>query len=658
MHRRLALVRSLAVLASFASAALAQAPKFEPPAKVEPTKAELESIRGKVQALEAAIRPLEGKVHDDDWASVAVFHKAGVWILRHREFFTKNDAGMALRVLDEGLARSRELAAGKRPWRAEKGASARGYRSKVDGSIQPYFVVVPDGFDRDAASRLDVVLHGRGGNLHEVRFLHDRARTAASAKAPGLVLHVFGRTNNAYRWAGEADVFEAIDAVKREFRVDDDRVLLRGFSMGGAGAWHLGLRYPAVWAAVDAGAGFSETVKYAKQKDLPAWREKLLHIYDARDYALNAFNVPIAGYGGELDPQLQASENILEALKTLGFAFDVDGLLTVGKGIDFRRIVGKGMGHKVDPASEELLRAFRDERAAKGRNTLPTRVRFVTYTPRTGRAAWFAVEGMPRIHERATVEASIDESRAKLSTENVNLIAVDRAAAETVEIDGAAFPLREAVKGLLPRVYFRKGEMGWSMLDYEQSRAWEENVDRRKRPGLQGPIDDAFLGPILVVEPTGTPWNPRTAEWTKQRMNDFRETWSKYLRGDVPVKRDVDVTAEDIAARHLVVFGDPGSNALLARAAKELPVAWNKSRFRLDADYDASTHVPVFITVNPLEPRRYLVVNSGLTLRPSDFIGTNALLFPRLGDWAVFSASGGDEPAASGFFDNAWKLAR
>ena len=35
-------------------------------------------------------------------------------------------------------------------------------------------------------------------------------------------------------------------------------------------------------------------------------QEKCLHIYDAVDYALNAFDVPVAGYGGENDPQKQA----------------------------------------------------------------------------------------------------------------------------------------------------------------------------------------------------------------------------------------------------------------------------------------------------------------------------------------------------------------
>lgn len=78
--------------------------------------------------------------------------------------------------------------------------------------------------------------------------------------------------------------------------------------MGGAGAWHLGLHYPALWCSVEAGAGFTDTWKHGKldPKTLPVWRVNAAHIYDSVDYALNAFDVPIIAYGGENDPQLQS----------------------------------------------------------------------------------------------------------------------------------------------------------------------------------------------------------------------------------------------------------------------------------------------------------------------------------------------------------------
>ena len=50
------------------------------------------------------------------------------------------------------------------------------------------------------------------------------------------MLHLYGRYCNASKFAGEVDAFEAMDAVKRAYStIDAARILVRGFSMGGAG---------------------------------------------------------------------------------------------------------------------------------------------------------------------------------------------------------------------------------------------------------------------------------------------------------------------------------------------------------------------------------------------------------------------------------------
>ena len=243
--------------------------------------------------------------------------KAARWILRHGEFYADDSVAKTLRVLDLGAARAKLLADGKHPWTEAKGGVARGFVSKIDNSIQPYAVYVPESYDGVTPMRLDVILHGRDATLTEVKFLLAHEGKPYPKDETGLILHVYGRGNNAYRWAGETDVLEAIDAVKRNYRVDDRRILLRGFSMGGAGAWHLGLHRPSEWCAVEAGAGFTETKSYAKVKTLPDYQEKSLRIYDSVDYAANARDVPIAGYGGEDDPQRQASQNIVDALAAI-----------------------------------------------------------------------------------------------------------------------------------------------------------------------------------------------------------------------------------------------------------------------------------------------------------------------------------------------------
>ena len=106
---------------------------------------------------------------------------------------------------------------------------------------------------------------------------------------------------------------------------------------------------------------------------------------------------------------------------------------------------------------------------------------------------------------------------------------------------------------------------------------------------------------------------------------------------------------------NLILFGDPGSNSVIARIAGKLPLHWTKKEFTLgERTFTAADHIPVLIYPNPLNPKRYVVINSGHTFRESDFRGTNAWLYPRLGDYAVLTATGG--VALSGFFDEQWRL--
>jgi hypothetical protein len=653
---------ALLATAALGATARAQATKYDKPPAYELTAEDRQALAERTAELEQAVAklpPLEAP-HRDALADVAVYAKAGTWALRFGEFYTQKDVAMTLDVLKRGLERARALAAGRRPWQDARGESIRGYESKVDGSFQPYAVVVPEdiGLAQNRV-RLDVVLHGRGPTLNEARFIADHDGKPAPPDAAGkITLHVFGRTNNAYRWAGETDVFEAIEAVKRNYPIDERRIILRGFSMGGAGGWHLGLHHPSLWSSVEAGAGFAETKRYAGLESLPEYQEKALHVYDAVDYAANAFNVPIAGYGGEDDPQRQASIEIEEALKSLGYEMKTEGLLTRGVGIDFVRVVGAKMGHRVDPPSAAILKAFHDERAVKGLDLNPKRIKFVTYTLKYNQTAWLAVESMQEHYRRAFVDAEVQDRTVVIhAIENVAVLSVFRAVGQTIRFGDQEFPLESAVGGLLPRVYFRLVGDQWQLMDHKASRAFEENVERGKRHNLQGPIDDAFTAPFLCVVGTGKAWNEPVEEWTEARLKSFADDWRQFLRGAVRIKKDSELTPDDIEGHHLILFGDPGSNRFLARLLKGLPLRWTESEIVLGGrTFSARDHVPVLITANPINPLRYVVINSGHTFGAREFRRTNALLFPRLGDYAVFGfASQTNMPEVSGYFDEKWK---
>jgi dienelactone hydrolase len=660
--------RSFAVLTSlclYASSVKAQ--NYAPPPVHPPSEAKLNAIAEQTSRLGDQIVALRRLgVTDPVLADVEVFYKAAVWIARHNEFYHANAGDWTLAALRNGFQRAKQASQRQAPWLQPTGQTiVRAHRSTIDRSVQPYAVTFPAeyGKDRNRKWRLDVVLHGREPSLTEVKFLQQHSHGRAAPKEQNFVqLDIYGRGNNAYRWAGEADVIEVVDdliAVERllgrEGMLDPARVVLRGFSMGGAGTWHLGLHGPSRWCVLGPGAGFTTTHGYVKDlpAKLPPAQEACLHIYDALDYAENAFNVPIVAYAGERDPQLQAARNIEAQLKP--------------SGIPLTFLVAPGLGHTFPVEWQTKAQEAYAPHVAKGRDEYPARVHFVTYTLRYPTCAWVEILGLDRHYQRSLVDAELTETSYAIKTSNVRAIHLHLQ-------PNPPNPLIVVIDGqtLTPQPYLNRAGTNHLYLEHNHGQ-WQAVLPQRlityrqrhvqKTPGLQGPIDDAFMEAFLCVRGTGAAWHEATQKFAEDNLKRFQEEWDKYLRGTLVVRDDTAITEEDLATRHLALFGDPASNSLIRQILDDLPLQWSREEIRFGGkSYAARDHVPVMVYPSPLNASRYIVLNSGHTFHAAEFQGTNALLFPRLGDYAVLRLAATQtnplaaDVATSGLFDDQWRL--
>jgi hypothetical protein len=281
------------------------------PAPPQLTAEQRSRYQSKIDELDSIARGLRAKqVNEDLIADVDIYAKAGKWLLEFPQgFATPQTIAAYLAVLDQGLERGRQLQQGQSPWVMEKGRKVLGYYSPLDGSVQPMGLTIPDTYDASRPDRLYVWLHGRNNSLTEASFISGIKKapqfpsTAYTADAGQLTLDCYGRGNNANHQAGEVDIFESIAAMERRFKIDPDRIILRGFSLGGAAAWHIALQYPDRWAAAEVGAGtYPGRLMYAPTP-FPPYQDGPLHIYEnIIDWALNAYNVPLAGHDGANDP--------------------------------------------------------------------------------------------------------------------------------------------------------------------------------------------------------------------------------------------------------------------------------------------------------------------------------------------------------------------
>ena len=168
---------------------------------------------------------------------IQIYHNAVRYALSNNEFHDVKEVPVAKKLLEQGLERTRQLRAGKAPWDAATGLVVRGYVSRIDGSVQPYGLVVPASYQANTPHRfrLDVWCHGRGENLSELSFINGR-QTSPGEFTPKdtFVVHPYGRYCNANKFAGEIDLFEAIDDIKKRYPIDEDRLVMRLFDGRGS----------------------------------------------------------------------------------------------------------------------------------------------------------------------------------------------------------------------------------------------------------------------------------------------------------------------------------------------------------------------------------------------------------------------------------------
>src|SRR5580698_6183892 len=144
--------------------------KTVPPPGIAVPDADQKALRISLTRLNARLDALKGNPRLPD---IQIFTKAVTYALDGNEFFTPEEIFKAKELLRIANERTDQLAHGDAPWTRANGLVVRGYVSKIDGSVQPYGLVVPPSYQPDRAHnwRVDAWFHGRSETLSEINFL-------------------------------------------------------------------------------------------------------------------------------------------------------------------------------------------------------------------------------------------------------------------------------------------------------------------------------------------------------------------------------------------------------------------------------------------------------------------------------------------------------
>ncbi len=146
---------------------------------------------------------------------------------------------------------------------------------KTDQGERRYSVYVPEGYDGTRKFPVVLFLHGSGERGEDGMTPAQVGMGPAILNRPGGVpaIVVFPQARRTWS-ADSADgiaALKALDEVMRDYKVEPNRVILTGLSMGGHGSWDIGTAHPERFAAVVPICGGGEVEAAERLKAMPVW---------------------------------------------------------------------------------------------------------------------------------------------------------------------------------------------------------------------------------------------------------------------------------------------------------------------------------------------------------------------------------------------------
>ncbi len=478
--------------------------------------------------------------------------KLAVLVPRPAELDGVDEVSVALRLeSDAGGAHELELVLSVRDPHERH---LRTFRSELDGGVQYYGVAPPPPREPGTpgvAPALVLALHGASVPASNVPPQY-RQREGVVVVAPT------NRREFGFDWEeqGRLDALEVLAHAERLFGTDPRRTYVTGHSMGGHGAWHLGVHYPDRFAAVAPSAGWRDFWSYGGALELADDAHEvdrlLLRATNASRTLLFERNLLHGGVyvlHGERDDDVPVEQARFMRERLAAFH------------PNFAYYERPGAGHwwgsecmdwppLFDFLAQNVLPAPEDVR----------RLEFRTASPAiSSRCFWIDVRAQERSMEPSSVVARVeaDPRRVVVETQNVARLALDPVHAEgepvALAIDGEELTW-PAGGG---RARLERADGAWRVL----APAEEE---RGKTPAVCGPFEEAFRRRALLV--AGTRGSREENAWALARARYDAATFAYRGNGAFEVVTDVEWLARDDAAgRGVVLYGNRDTNAAYER---------------------------------------------------------------------------------------------
>ncbi len=421
------------------------------------------------------------------------------------------------------------------------GQKEEGYYSDNDRSFQPFMSYVPEAAGTDSKKLpLIIFLHGYSPFLNIINWAYLPSELVEFAEEEGFyVASPFGRSNTDFQSIGEQDVLTVIRKMKERYHIDEDRVILAGHSMGGMGAWTIGVHHPDMFAGllVISGRGDYYYWQGIDAEDSPAYKRRLIDAEFAHALLRNLKNIPIFCAHGALDELVP----VLEGRHMMRAVSEVNA--------DAIYIELEDGGHII--GDDTFARSDVQKWLLSCRRTVPLEFDYVTWHSQYNRCHWLALGDMVPAEFPAKLSVKVVDDR----------IVIDVSGARSVYLLKSKLP--PVLDGLPVTI---KGDARLVKI--------EDEHNPLLIPVRRGPVKEAFLAPFVFISCA----HPADAQGMAKFRSVVRD-WHCYAKAYPRVAHVSGVQPEEFSRYNVFLFGEPESSAAIREVLAITPIKITEEEF-------------------------------------------------------------------------------
>lgn len=499
------------------------------------------------------------------------------------------------------------------------GQQEEAYLAENDASFQPFVRYIPTSARKGTRMPLLVYLHGYSPSLNIVNWAQiPETLVAFAEKNRFCIVAPFGRGNTDFQGIGEQDVLRVIDEMRKRYLIDDDRIILIGFSMGGMGAWTIGAHYPDKFAGLVIISGRGDYYFWQKtaRADLPQYKQILIDTEFGHSLLPNLGNIPIYC--------VHATEDMLVSIDEARHM--VKAVREVNPDLVYKEIVGGSHWiHNGIFESDDF-----HEWIMARRRTAPLTFSYRSYHPKYNQFNWIRVRDFAKREIPAEISVNIIGNAAVITAKGV----------KSLDISEALMP--EAIKRL---PVAKNGNFKITFYD-------RFNTVARPRP-VAGPIKEAFLGAFVFVH-TAKPGDQRGLV----RFRNAVLKWYRFAKAYPQIAYERQITAARLRTNNIILIGEPEDSKLIREVLAKAPFKVTASEFIIgNKSFPRADNGLFAVQPSPWNPSKLVVVQCGIPW--GDGLPENHV-YDFLPDYIVYTKEydkdGSNAALCAGMFDEHWRI--